>query len=582
MRGIRWRLTLTHLGATFLSTVALGVCLLYAVERSYVQERRQVLSAHSELVSEALLNRARSGDERSAQEVCDELSRRLRTRIVLTSVSGSRIADTARDDSPFVAPADQSSRSRFGCLFCHSETEGARQLQVTTRLPPSARAELLTLMAPSTGLEHTMQRIRIVVAAMLAASLLLISVIGVRLASSIASPITRMSCMARRMAEGDLEQRVRVDSRDEVGELAASFNEMADRIHRTMNALAEEKSKLETVVTDMADGIIVTDAGGRVTLFNPASERIFGVGAAAVLDTLVYEATANPDLQRAVARALDGESVATETRVGYPARMVLGTHVSPIRDAAGKARGAIVVLQDRTELSRVAELQRDFVANVSHELRTPIASIHATAETLVNGAKDDPAVRDRFLDTLARECQRLSALLRDLLDLSRLEARGGSPRKVRVRVGAVVGDVLELLRPVLDRRELRITVSIPLDLHVAVEPTQLTQALANLVDNAVKYTPDGGEIELSAHRSNGRVLVRVRDTGIGIPRHEQERVFERFYRVDKARSRELGGTGLGLAIAREAVEAQQGTITVESHPGRGTAFTVSLPAEPGV
>lgn len=578
MRSIRWRLMLTYCAVTLLSTAALSTVLLRAVERSYVDERLQVLQAHATLIKSNLS--AAAGLETPDVEfacLCRRLSQCLRTRVVLSALDGRRIVDTAQEATGSGSEQQPCAPERFQCRTCHGAALGPSQLHVTVPVEVGEEAYLLTVSSPRTGLEQIMARIHAATAMALLVALGLIGLISLSLSSGITAPLVRMSRMARRMAEGDLDQQVEVAGNDEVADLAASFNNMAERIRQAMNALAEEKGKLETVLAQMADGIIVTDTRGRIGVVNPAGERLLGIPAGSMLGQQVYGPTFNPDLQRAVTRALAGKTVEEEVRLHHPQPMVLGVHASPFRDAEGLTQGAIVLVQDRTEMRRAVKLQREFIANASHELRTPVASLQATVDTLVDGAKDDPEARDRFLETLSRETVRLSSLLTNLLDLSRLEA-SGPVKKNLVDLAGAWQDVLALASPLLATRELDIQADIPEGLAVPADYTQLIQVLANLLDNAIKHTPDGGEIRVPAFREGDRVCIRVADTGAGIPEAEQARVFERFYRVDKARSRALGGTGLGLAIAREVVEAHGGTIAVESAPGKGSAFLVALPA----
>ncbi len=581
MHSIRWRLTLTYLAITLLSTLGLGLFLVVTVRQAYLDERRDMLKAHAVAVrSEIAASPEATHSTEELACLVQRLSHSLGTHIIITTSTGQAIVDTAHGNLHNAQTDKPCAPVQTRCQDCHGTMPQPPPLSVTEPLSDDAESFMLTVSPPHSGagLRRVMERIRSATIVALLVTLLVVSLISVRVASGIASPILGMNRMARRMAEGDLEQRVQVGTRDEVGELAASFNEMAERIRRSVNALAEEKNKLRTVLEQMADGIIVTNAAGRILVFNPACEEVFGVAAATVLDQQVYGATFMPDLQRAIQRALQGESVVEEMRLRYPQPMVLGVYASPFRDGEGHTQGAIVLIQDRTELRRIAELQRDFIANASHELRTPAAAIHATVETLLDGAKDDPAARDHFIAALARESERLTALTTNLLDLSRIEAASGSPQATRLDLPAVLADVLELARPALESRKLALETAVPADLQVSADRVQLTQILTNLVDNAVKYTPDGGTIRVEGRLEDGCVVVAVSDTGIGIAPADQERIFERFYRVDKARSRALGGTGLGLAIAREAAEAHGGSLTVAREPGKGSTFTLKLPA----
>ncbi|MDH7569642.1 MAG: ATP-binding protein, partial [Armatimonadota bacterium] len=257
---------------------------------------------------------------------------------------------------------------------------------------------------------------------------------------------------------------------------------------------------------------------------------------------------------------------------------VIGVYAAPVAETAGVQAGAMLVLHDWTERWRTERMRREFVANASHELRTPIAAVKMMTETLLEGAMDDPNVRDRFLRLVAREADRLGQLVSGLLDLSRMESGEWEVEREVFPVREVIEPVVAKFSLVVNSRQQHLSTDVPADLLVCADRRALTQVLDNLIENASKYTPNGGSIWVTAGRQNERVCISVRDTGIGIPLEHQRRVFERFYRVDKARSRERGGTGLGLSIVKHLVEAQNGSVEVESEPGKGSTFRVLLPA----
>jgi two-component system phosphate regulon sensor histidine kinase PhoR len=255
-------------------------------------------------------------------------------------------------------------------------------------------------------------------------------------------------------------------------------------------------------------------------------------------------------------------------------------HAAPVESDTGEAEGGMLVLHDLTELRRLEEVRRQFVANASHELRTPLTAIKMMTETLLGGAKETPEARDRFLTVIERETDRLVALVDDLLDLSRIESGSTLMNLEPVRVKTLVEAVREEMAPKAGERGQSLHVEADAALEAMAEPQAFRQVLLNLVDNAIKYTPAGGEVTIRAWKEGGRAVIAVQDTGIGIPHTETQRIFERFYRVDKARSRQMGGTGLGLAIVKHLVEALHGTITVDSVLNRGSVFTVALPCPP--
>ena len=417
---------------------------------------------------------------------------------------------------------------------------------------------------------------------------------------NVLAPFEEARDSVRRLANKDNVVVTSVAHKDEIGEFIIALNALSMRLQETQAELQREKEKSEAMLTRMADGIIVTDVSGRIVLFNPAAERIFGIPAQRALDKTVTDVFMDYDLSTMLARALgQGVPQTGEVKVERPQEGTLDVFVTLVETEGGQGHGAVIVLHDLTEIRRLENVRRDFVANVSHELRTPVASIRAMAETLLMGAKDDPEAAQQFLETMLKETERLSSLLDDLLELARIEAGKREPRKVDLNVRELVETVLNKLRPHAERKQLTVTVDVPDNLTLRADPDAMQQILVNLLDNAIKYTPNGGNVRVKGEgrgrkgkegEDNGSlpflpplspsfpcVVLSVSDTGVGIPREHLLRIFERFYRVDKARSREMGGTGLGLSIVKHLVESQGGQMTVESEVGRGSTFTVTLP-----
>jgi two-component system phosphate regulon sensor histidine kinase PhoR len=417
--------------------------------------------------------------------------------------------------------------------------------------------------------------------ATLAAGAALALLLALRVSRGIGQPVAAISAIAHKMAAGELQQqRAPVSPPYELAELGRAFNSMAVRVRDIVGQLWQERNKLVTILKKMTDGIVLTDSDGRITLLNPAAQRILALNADVAIGKTLLEATLNFPLHAMLQSALQSRAeVADEVRVTLDATRALQLQIyaAPVESDTGAAEGAMLVLHDLTELRRLEEVRKQFVANASHELRTPLTSIKMMTETLLAGAKDTPEARDRFLSVIALETDRLVALVNDLLDLSRIESGGAQLHPEPVSVRDLVEEVREEMQPKAEERGQTLHTAAMDGLQVLADPAALRQILLNLVDNAVKYTPAGGKVEIAAAAAGDRTLISVRDTGIGIPRADIHRIFERFYRVDKARSRQLGGTGLGLAIVKHLLEAQHATITVESELNRGSTFTLSLP-----
>jgi two-component system phosphate regulon sensor histidine kinase PhoR len=367
--------------------------------------------------------------------------------------------------------------------------------------------------------------------------------------------------------------------RQRTEESARQADELMALRHRHAEALDAHQRRLETLLDSMIDGLIVLDANRRIALANRAAETMFGFSRQMIGGTLL-EAVRHHEVAAVAARlATEPAILDHELRLEGPPGRVLQVNAIALQDAAGTGAGAMLVFHDLTRLRELEGARQEFVANVSHELRTPLSVIKSAAETLLDGAKTDAAALDRLLPIIDRHADRLTLLIDDLLLLAKLDSDRLVLRRQPAPLRAAAQEVFEDLAPRARAREVRLENAIPDGLVAHADPDRLRQVLSNLVDNGIKYGRTGGVLTVSASaRPGGKVEVCVRDDGPGIPPEALARVFERFYRVDKARSREQGGTGLGLAIVKHAVQAHGGEVRVESEPGQGAAFYFTLPA----
>jgi two-component system phosphate regulon sensor histidine kinase PhoR len=415
------------------------------------------------------------------------------------------------------------------------------------------------------------------------AAAVLFALLGLAISKRISQPLEELRAGAEDFARGRLSRRLPEEGLAEISALARSMNQMAGQLDERIRSTTRERNEREAILASMVEGVLAVDRAGKVMGLNRACSRLLHIDPAGVQGRDLSEVVRNAELQAFAERALrspgpiEGDVV---IRADDGQDSVLQAHGALLRDASGREIGAVVVLNDVTRLRRLESIRRDFVANVSHELRTPITSIRGAVETLEDGALADAAERDRFMGMISRQSDRLGAIIEDLLSLSRIEQEEES-----------AGIALETapLEPVLSaavqacaaraaEREVRVQVSCPQDLRGRINPPLLENAVVNLVDNAVKYSSPGGEVGVEAVRADAGIRVAVIDRGCGIERKHLPRIFERFYRVDKARSRKLGGTGLGLAIVKHIAGAHGGGVAVESTPGQGSTFTICLPA----
>jgi two-component system phosphate regulon sensor histidine kinase PhoR len=391
-----------------------------------------------------------------------------------------------------------------------------------------------------------------------------------------------MEAAARRMAEGDLRQSVPVAGSDEIAALGVALNRTAVALREKIGRLGDEQAKVRTILDGMTEGVVALDDRGRLLLLNPAAREMFGVETGTAEGRLFLEVIRQKGLLDLVEEVrASGETARHELELGPPVNRVVAARGAPL-GLGGDARGVLLVLHDVTELRRLERVRSEFVANVSHELRTPLTCIKGYLETLLDGALDDPAHARRFLEVAGTHAARLDRLIDDLLELSNIESGRVRLVPVRLELGDVVTGVAAMFERRIAQNHQTLEGAVPPGLAVRADRDRLVQILVNLVDNAVKFTPEGGRVRIEAGPGPpGRVEVRVRDTGVGIPSTDLPRITERFYRVDRTRSRELGGTGLGLAIVKHLVQAHGGELRIDSTLGRGTTVSFTLPAGEG-
>ena len=406
-------------------------------------------------------------------------------------------------------------------------------------------------------------------------------IIGFLLTRTITRPIKEVTSRAAAMARGDFSQHIDVRSDDEIGELGKMFNYLTGRLQETLKDISTEKTKVEAILNYMTDGIVAINYQGLVIHLNPAARSVLekqespvdvGLPGEIVLGKLFYPQELNELLQ-------SNEPVTREISSGDADGKIYQVHFAPFRES-GEQQGMLVVLHDVTRERIYTRMQQEFVANVSHELRTPLTTVKNYVETLLGGAQENPEIRGRFLQVLEKETERMVKLVKDLLALSQMDYQETKWAKGRADLVATVLDVLEQVEFEAKARELRVHTSLPdEEVVLQVDIDKIRQVLLNLLDNAIKFTPSGGVITVSVTVCPEEACVTVQDTGSGIPPGDIDRVFERFYRVDKTRSRDSGGTGLGLPIARQIVEAHGGRIFLNNAINQGTEVTFCLPRQ---
>jgi two-component system phosphate regulon sensor histidine kinase PhoR len=401
--------------------------------------------------------------------------------------------------------------------------------------------------------------------------------------SSLINPLKEVASIAQSVAGENFEQYMPDFPQNEIGDLASSINCMAKRLKRVTGNLNSERGRLRAILNGMTDGVIIMDSWGRVIALNPVVEKLFRITNAASKGKNIIRVIRDYELEKLLHQSLEtGKSIKKQIQILTPDRRVFRVYVTPIN--TGEDSGEVVaILRNVTDKKMLEEMRSEFVANVSHELRTPLTSIRGFAETLLDGACEDPVTTRDFLLIINKEAERLSRLIDELLNLSRIEDEKFVLNYEAFDISDLIKRTAAIVQTQAAEKNLTINLDLPGDLPAVYgDPDMIGQVLLNLIDNAINYTQPGGAIQVRAGVEQGALKVDVQDNGIGITPENLSRLFERFYRVDKARSREMGGTGLGLSIVKHIVEAHKGRVQVESKVGNGSTFSFQLPlAETG-
>ena len=590
--GLAIRLTFILLAMTAIGMAVMGLYVTRALETPLMEYLTTSLVRDAQLIHDAILPYVIQGTPVSAtQELAQKYGPMFgpEARVTIIGADGVVLGDSGFDFSEVRRIANQQDLPEVRAALAGGIGNDLRRGQNRQRdilhiaIPlaePTQVRGALRISLPLTAVSKAATSVHQTVALGALLAFAVVLAVGLFLSRRVTRPVTEMQSIARWMAEGDFAQRVPIAGTDEIAELGRTLNLMAERLSEKIQDLEGERTKVAAILDSMVEGVIAIDQRGRILLMNHAARWIFDLGREQVegrplLAIIRHKAVL--DLGVGGPQAATDAARRREIELGPPVDRILDAHASAMA-LAPSGRGTLLVLHDVTELRRLERVRTEFVANVSHELRTPLTSIRGYLETLLDGALEEPANARRFLDIAHTHAERLSRLVDDLLQLSDIETGKLVLKPAPLVLHDVAADVVAFFEKQATQKNLTLRNRVPLDLRTQADWDRLTQILVNLVDNAVKYTPEQGQITLGASSgAKGLVNVWVADTGIGIPSTDLPRITERFYRVDKARSRELGGTGLGLAIVKHLVQAHGGELWLESELGKGTTVYFSLP-----
>lgn len=588
MRASRllWQVFLVHL--------AILVVLIAGLEwyasrsaRAFYTDRKQAELETVAKVSEArlleLLDRRALAELRA---VSADLASSVSLRITVILPSGEVVADTSEDPQRMDNHADRPEvqaalRGETGRATRFSRTVGEKLTYVAVPLRRDGNVAGVVRTSFSVhALSDMIRAVYVRIALVGLAAAVLAGAVSLLVARRITQPLEALRQGAERFARGELKHRLPAAGAEEIRMLAQSLNHMAAELDQRLETIVRQDNEHQAVLSSMVEGVLAVDPQGAILSLNEACAEMLGVEASLARGRIVHEVIRHAGLLTFVEKALASPgAVEQDLEATGPGKHWLHVHGTVLHDGQQRKIGALIVLHDVTRIRHLEKIRRDFVANVSHELKTPITSIKGFVETLLHEQLEDKENSLRFLGIILRQVNRLDAIIGDLLMLSRLE-RGSEEQTIQLQsesLAEVLRAAEEMCEQKAADKSVRLELECPADLQAEINAPLLEQAVTNLIDNAIKYSEAGAAVRIAASHEGNEVLIRVQDHGCGIEAVHLPRLFERFYRVDRARSRELGGTGLGLAIVKHIVAAHRGAIRVESTVGRGSTFFISLP-----
>ena len=576
-----------------ITVVSLAVVAWYATS---FYKKDALAKAENDLTVRTILTRrellkivsAENGDifSQKIDRFCKDVGEMTQTRVTVILPSGKVVGDSFADietlDNHRKRPEIRKAFTREkGISIRYSSTLDQKLMYAA--LPVVFEEQVIAVIRTSVSISSIEQEIGYVrrnILLVLALTVLAAAGASLYVSSRITRPIEEMKTGARSFARGELEKRLAVPGSEELSELAVTMNHMAENLAEKIRALQNRTTELEAVHASMKEGVIAVDQDERIITVNKASGKILDFPPSMLKGKHILEAARNYDLQNFIQSALStNHPVEKDIRIDRGEKHILNIHSTALHDNTGSRIGTLIIFHDITRIKKLENMQKAFAANVSHELKTPLTSIKGFIETLQSwDGKSDPKEYRNFLNIIENNVNRMIALINDLLSLSKLERmQGGDIRLEQANLKRIVKEAVHVCRNNHPGRSIRISPELPVSIEAPADPLLLEQAVVNLVDNAVKYSPDGTPVRITACEISGHAIISVTDQGPGISSEHLDKIFNRFYRVDKARSRQTGGTGLGLAIVKHIAQYHEGKIEVQSNVGKGSTFSIHIP-----
>lgn len=587
-----WRVYTGYVSIILIFTFIVGILVSRQVAENSLQEIHHSLAVRSELLAEIAKQSLRNPLNTSLQETIVKLGSNTQSRLTVITVSGLVIADSQESpenmDNHLQRPEIIDAASKgFATISRYSQT---LQQQMLYRALPVWEDNQVTenkqiigfvrVSLPLNIIDKKLSQLRLIVVFGAGVAAVAALLIGFYFSKRFTTPLTKMTEAAEAISKGDYDRRISINQQDEIGKLANAFNRMARSSAQRLEEITAERNRLSMIFSGMVEGVIGVDHNQKIIHINQAAAKLLNLSMTHCINKPIWEEVRIPEINNALEHAIKIQGVfkAQMRQPSVTGELVVDIYAAALSNDEGEPLEAVVVLHNISKLGNLARMRRDFVANASHELKTPITAIRGLTETILDDPEMESETRQRFIEKVHTQSLRLSALVTDLMTLSRLESDESETTFQSFDLADVTRQSVSAALSICQEKQLTLTREIvEEEITVTGDEQTMMQLIDNLVDNAIKYTPLGGDILVKLSKDKEHAQLIVKDSGIGISPRYQQRIFERFYRVDKARSRELGGTGLGLSIVKNITEQHGGTVSIESQPGSGSTFIVTLP-----
>lgn len=592
MKTFRKRLTLIMMGLVGISMLAAGISMALVFKDSHIHALEENMGREINLIENTFPFEPLKGNQGASEYYtakAKELGKLINSRVTFISLDGTVIGDSEAlaiemDNHLNREEIISATEDKVGSAIRYSQTMSEDMLYVARKVSSDQGYDGYIRLSMSLAIaSEGLNRGWLLMAGGMLVLFLAATLLSYRMAKGLTRPLEHITKVANKISKFDYDARVGFSRKDEIGQLGEAINGMADSLQQQLKRIRDNESLMQSVLTNITGGIVMVDSDGQVALINREAERILRIKESLLLGKPYRVLKRNFEFTKFMEEGMEHKVRVHEERNVYdPENKILHFDGVPMFENDGSYRGMLFLLHDVTSIRRLEVMRSEFVANVSHELKTPIAAVKGFAETLLAGGVKDEETARSFLQIIYDEGDRLNRLIGDILELSKIESKRAPLEYAPIQLKELFDNIFEVLQSAADKKSIAIHHDIPEHMFIEGDEDRLRQIFMNLLSNAINYTPDGGRVKVEIqikHEGSEEEKIKfiISDTGIGIPKKDLPRIFERFYRVDKARSRNSGGTGLGLSIVKHLVELHHGTIIVESKVGEGSSFILELP-----